>query len=460
MRLAGIVRLASIVALPALIGLLAHPQAAPAQPGSFQTAEAAKKAKPAPKQAAPKESNGYALMPLAERVGILFDLAWTGHFNGLIDGEFNEKAVAAVKAFQRDNRFRESGVLAPPERAQLAALSKAVQERAGWTMVEDKATGAQVGLPAKQTPNMTRVGSGTRWSSAQGQVQIETFRIREPGTTLAAVFEQQKRQPPNRRPNVNLLRDDFFILSGLQGLKKFYVRAQIRDLEVRGLTILYDQATEGIMDPVTVAMGSAFAPFSGTGLTDLMGATRRKIEYGTGIVVTAGGHILTDRLLVEGCSVIQVGGLGDANRIAENEAAGIALLRVLGAPDLPPAALVHEGATGPDLTLVGIADPQSQAGGHTVSSTLAKLNGAVLPPPPLGFAGAAALDGRGRLFGMVTLKTPVMAGVGAPPLPSATVTPVDTIRRFLDAHYVMPATGRAGVEAAKVAVVRVICVRR
>ena len=65
--------------------------------------------------------------------------------------------------------------------------------------------------------------------------------------------------------------NDFFILSGMQGLKKFYLRAESRDLEVRGLTILYDQATEGIMDPVTVVMSSAFAPFTGTVLTALNG---------------------------------------------------------------------------------------------------------------------------------------------------------------------------------------------
>jgi len=38
--------------------------------------------------------------------------------------------------------------------------------------------------------------------------------------------------------------------------------------------------------------------------------------------------------------------------------------------------------------------------------------------------------------------------------------PVDAIRRFLEAHYVTPAAGRAGAEAAKASVARVMCVRR
>jgi hypothetical protein len=427
---------------------------------TIQVAEAAKKGKAEPKKGSPKGApvNGTNL-PLPERVGIQFDLAFTGHFNGLINGEFNERTTTAIKSFQKSIGARDTGALAPPERAQLATNSKAVQERVGWAMVDDKVTGAQLGLPTKQVPRVARSGSGTRWSSAQGQIQIETFRIRGPGTTLADVAETQRTEPPNRKLEVNLTRDNFFILSGLQGLKKFYVRAQIRDLEVRGVTILYDQATEGIMDPVTVVMSSAFAPFSGTGLGDLMGPTRRKVEYGTGIVVTPGGHVLTDRLLAEGCNVVQVAGLGDATVLTEDDKSGLALLRVFGVSDLAPAALMHDGARSGDLTLVGIADPLLQAGGRAVTTTTGRLdNNGLQPSPQLGFAGAAALDAQGRLFGMVTLKAPLMAG--SAPLPPAGVVPVDTIRRFLEAQYVTPAPGRPGIEAAKASVARVMCVRR
>jgi hypothetical protein len=190
-------------------------------------------------------------------------------------------------------------------------------------------------------------------------------------------------------------------------------------------------------------------------------APRRKVEYGTGIVVTAAGHILTDRQLTDGCNVVQVSGYGDADPVAKDEAAGVALLRVYGAANLAPAALVHEGAKGPDLTLVGIADPQSQGGARAATTAAARLNGDdIQPPPQLGFAGAAALDAQGRVLGMVTLKSPVVASAGTAPPPQATVVSVEKIRRFLDAQYVSPATGRPGVEAAKAAVVRVICVRR
>ena len=401
--------------------------------------------------------------PLADRLALQFDLAWSGDYNGLVNGEINDKTTAAIKTFQHDRKFKETGVLNTQERALLAAVAKAKQAQVGWSLVDDPVTGARIGLPTKQAPNKSQTKNGTRWSSAQGQVQVETFKIREPGTTLAAIYEQQKKEPATRKLEVNFLRPDFFILSGMQNLKKFYVRAEIRDGEVRGMTVLYDQAAETIMDPVVVVMSSAFTPFPGVSGVALVGPIpKRMVEYGTGIVVSTAGHILTDRQLTEGCNVIVVSGYGDADRHAEDKAADLVLLRIYGAPDLVPAT-IGEAFKGSDLTLLGIADPQSQGGGSAISAMAAKARGeTVEPAPQLGFSGSAALDGQGRLVGMVELRTTAVANAGAAsPQPLATLVPAPTIRTFLEAQRLTPAAaGRLGADAARASLVRVICVRR
>ena len=80
------------------------------------------------------------------------------------------------------------------------------------------------------------------------------------------------------------MRDNFFVISGLQNLKKFYVRAQARGEEVRGITVLYDQAMAGIMEPVVVAMSSAFRRFRRPPAPP----PRRKVEYASGVAVGPG----------------------------------------------------------------------------------------------------------------------------------------------------------------------------
>lgn len=464
--------------------LMAVPAALHAQPDASAPAQikkAKKKAEPKAKTTEPKGTAGkksenekgntkkgttkvppaLAALPIAERAAIQFDLNWTNHYSGLADGEHNERVVAAVKAFQKERGFRDTGALTESEREALATSARARRERVGWRMVEDRVNGAQLGLPAKLVTHESRGRSGTRWQTAQGQLQIETFRIREPGATLASVFQAQKHEPPSRQIASATLGNGGFVLTGLQGLKRLLVRAETRDLEIRGVTVLYDQAIESTTDPIGFAVLSAFAPFPGRGVMALIAPpSQRLVEYGSGVVVTAGGYVLTDRRITEGCNVLQVAGHGDASRIAERDS--VALLRVFGAAALLPAALVHDGmpaATSTALTLVGIADPQAQNGERAVSQVAARLDDNGLhPPPQIGFAGAAALDGHERLAGLVTLKAPVSPAATTPP--AATIVPVAAIRQFLDASYVTPATGAAGVDVAKASVVRVICVRR
>lgn len=403
--------------------------------------------------------DSYNAIPLAERIAIQSDLIWTGDYNGVVSGEFGDRSIAAVKAFQKRSGAKETGVLNPQERAALAAAAKPKQDTVGWRIVDDLATGARVGVPAKLMPNTNVSGGISRWSSQRSETSAETFRIAQTGTTLAPIFERMKKEPAGRKTEYSVLRDDFFVISGLQNLKKFYVRAQLRGDEVRGITILYDQAMAGIMEPVVVAMSSAYAAFpSGRAIAP---PPRRKVEYASGIAVGT-GQIVTSREALEGCYVVTVGGIGGADRVADDKASGLVLLRVHGA-DLKPVTLASAAAKGADVTLVGVADPQAQGGGRAVSTVKARLSNALAlePAPALGFAGAAALDAQGRLAGMAVLNIPVVAGTAPAPSATAALAPVEAIRNFLDANNVAPAAGGvAGADAAKASVVRVICVRK
>jgi peptidoglycan hydrolase-like protein with peptidoglycan-binding domain len=435
------------------------PKAKPAK--QEKTKKAGQKAKAAKEEqlAVSKAiADSYNAIPLAERLSIQSDLVWTGDYNGLINGDFGARAVAAVKAFQKRNGGKETGVLNQPERAALSAAAKPKQEAVGWRIVDDLATGARIGIPAKLMPNTNVTGGISRWSSARGETSAETFRIAQAGTTLPPIFERMKKEPAGRRTEYGVLRDDFFVISGLQNLKKFYVRAQLRGNEVRGITILYDQAMAGIMEPVVVAMSSAYAPFPSGRATSP--PPRRLVEYASGVAV-APGTIVTSRDALDGCYVVTVAGVGGADRIAEDKTTGLALLRVHGA-NLAPVTLAGQSAKG-DVTLLGVADPQAQGGGAAVSAARARVSDtlAIEPAPVLGFDGAAVLDAQGRLAGIAALNVAVVAGTVPSPGATAALLPVEAIRTLMTAQRLTPpASAATGAEAAKGALVRVICVRK
>ncbi len=398
-------------------------------------------------------------MAQAERLAIQSDLAWVGHYNGAINGEVSDRMVAGIKAFQKDRGAKQTGVLNPQERGVLAEGAKKRQDNVGWKVVFDAGTGVRLGVPTKLVPQQSSDASGAKWASTTGTIQIQMARRKQANPTTAKLAEQEKKEPAGRRIDYSVVKPDFFVLSGMQGLKKFYLRGQIKGDEVRILTILYDQATEGTMEPVVIAMSSAFNPFPG-GAQAAGPPPRKSVEYGTGIVVSDDGAIVTDRQVVDGCLSIVVAGFGNADRTAQDKDHDLALLRIYGARGLKPLAL-NNGAAKSSVELTGIADPQNQGGAAAVSSVKVQVgsDAALTPAPGLGFSGAAALDTDGVFAGVALLKPVVVAGATtAAPASQAALVSADTVREFLKASGVSSASVASA--DARASIVRVICVRK
>ena len=403
-------------------------------------------------------------MAQAERQAIQSDLAWVGQYNGAITGEVSERMVAAIKEFQKERGGKPTGVLNPQERGALAETARRRQDNVGWKIVTDAGSGVRLGIPTKLVPQQSSDANGARWSSSTGTVQIQLARRKEANPTTAKLAEKEKKEPAGRAVDYTVVKPDFFVLSGLQGLKKFYVRGTFKGDEVRILTILYDQATENTVEPVVIAMSSAFNPFP-SGAQIAGPPPRKTVEYGTGIVVSDDGAIVSDRQITDGCLTIAIAGFGNADRVAEDKDHDLALLRIYGARGLKPLGLGN-GAAKAGVELTGIADPQNQGGGAAASSVKATTTQvgsgndlALAPPPAVGFSGAAALDADGKFAGIALLKPVVVAGSpNAAPAAQATLVSADAVREFLKANAVNAADGSSEAKAASA--VRVICVRK
>ena len=362
------------------------------------------------------------------------------------------------KATEKKNKDKDSGSLAMLDRNSPTAVNFPA-EAVGWRLIEDSVSGARLGLPEKLVPRAGVSRTGSRWTSAQGQIQIETFHLTE--AALPALFEEEKKAS-HRQVTSSALKPDSFVIVGVQGLKNFVVRADARGGEVRGVSILYDQATEGIMGRVATAVAASFAGFPDPNAAPLPGL-RRTVEYGTAIVVTSDGDLLAPARLTDECRAITVPGLGHAERVAADSASNLALIRLYGARNLTPAALgadSGDGVQGNELTLVGVADPLAQAGGGAVTRAAASLTAqGIAPAPKPGLSGAAALDARGRFAGVVNVNPSVVSGSGGT-VPTAALVPAETVRAFLQEHDISPTAAATGATAVEQSVVRVICVRK
>jgi hypothetical protein len=173
--------------------------------------------------------------------------------------------------------------------------------------------------------------------------------------------------------------------------------------------------------------------------------------------------VVTARRLVDNCQDLIVAGLGRADRLADEAAADLALLRVNGAANLKPLAFASDPPAGRgEVTLLGIAEPELQDGARNVTTASGKIRGsegirALLEAAPArGFAGGAAIDGAGRFAGMIDMPSTNGASRNTAPA----FVPAAAVRKFLAGAGIEAATGRSDIEAARNALARVICVRK
>jgi Trypsin-like peptidase domain len=454
---------AAKIPLPQAAPRAAMNKAAPPESEKARTAKTAPVKPKAQKAAAaksdtvkpPASSTAFAGIPAADRLKIQQELFWSGDYSGAAGSE--DSLEAAVKKFQKRNRAKITGALTDAQRAELIAAADRHAQEFGWRVVVDPATGIRIGLPTKLVPAAHDAAHGTRWSSPHGAVQVETFRYRH--ANLTALYEQERKNPATRKVDHGMLNDDNFFISGMQGLKYFSVRAKERGGEVRGFTLLYDQMMAGIVAPVMVAMATAFSPFPEQPAP--YAALDSKVEYGTGLIVSADGHIVTARKVAQDCQVIVADDLGNAERVAEDKESGLALLRVYGASSLPAISLapVADDKSG-DITLVGIPGPKQEDGLKKLTAIKARLvDGTAIqlsqPMPVAGFSGAAALDGQGHFLGMMETGNFVLASAD-PGVPPVRMVPAAAIHDFLVRNHV--ADGNGG--DARAAAIRIICVRK
>src|SRR6267142_79184 len=157
-------------------------------------------------------------MAQAERLALQSDLAWIGQYNGAITGDVSERMVAAIKEFQKARGGKQTGVLNPQERGLLADTARRRQDNVGWKIVTDPGTGVRLGIPTKLAPQQSSDANGAKWTSSTGTIQIQLSRRKEANPTTAKLAEQEKKEPAGRKVQYTVVKPDFFVLSGMQGL--------------------------------------------------------------------------------------------------------------------------------------------------------------------------------------------------------------------------------------------------
>ena len=197
-------------------------------------------------------------MTLARRRIIQDGLVWSGHYDGMIDGRFGPRTIRAIERFQSSLGHAPSGRLSEPEIELLARRAEAAKRDVGYRTHNDAATGLVLGLPLRLAPYAGRTDHGSRFASPDGRVDIELLRF-GPDESLRGFYDRLEASSPARNMTYSAVRENWFVVTGLNDGREFYVRARQEPDGVTAFSTTWDTGIAETFEPVVVAMSNAFA---------------------------------------------------------------------------------------------------------------------------------------------------------------------------------------------------------
>lgn len=324
----------------------------------------------APDPAMEAAQRAFDALPEAERKAIQDDLIWASDFTATVSGSFGKRTNDAILSFKRAAKLRPDAVLDDNERKLLAEAARRARAAARYARVVDARTGAALGVPAALFAKREPSPTGTRWTSADGSVVLQTVMAKGTAEDLPAAFERlMSADVPGRKVTYKLLRPEFFVIAGETGGSSFYTRFGIGTSNLSGYSISYPTPRAKALERTVIALANSFEPVAAQGQSAQTPvapanpaappasptADPGTIPAGpflTGLVV-ASGKLATAQLAAE-CPALLVNGQ-PAKLASVDKVSGLALIdaETGTAPALSASAPGPASATSEDVIVVG-----------------------------------------------------------------------------------------------------------
>lgn len=279
-----------------------------------------------------------------DRITLQLLLIFTGDYVAIVDATFGKRTYDALLNFQFRNGFPPDGTLDEREIDQLMTDGGSVMEKVGFEFRDEPTTGITLGIPESLFTAMEPTRRGIRWTAKDQLIELETLRIPHYDTGYQQLFRRLSTETRNRRIEYKLFRNDYFIVSGTNRGKDFYLRVFRTGRDTRGFSLSWDNKVSALMDRVAVAMSNSLTYFDGSRqanrpqLPSARNSDRaipapstqpkRTRSSGSGYFLSDQGHVGTNFHVVEDCSRLEVSGFGSAKVIKKDELNDLAIIQI------------------------------------------------------------------------------------------------------------------------------------
>ncbi len=388
-------------------------------------------------------------LPEIDRRAIQDALIWTGDYKGVVDGGFGRGTRAAMVAYARRAGLPDDGAIDAKVRAALVATATAAKAAAGFASVHDTRSGVTLSLPLKTLIKRTDTKTGSRWTSADGLVSVETSQSNESDADLPSLFDKLKDSTPARKVTYKLLKPDFLVVSGEAGKTAYYTRlargAAGGVNVLRGYNISYPLGAKAL-ENISVAVANSFYPFAGsTTVAPVATAPAPSAAAAPAppppsappiarpTIVASAVAIGPDRAMSVVGACVNPTIAGRAARIVKrDDASGLALFEASGLGGRPLATPTMQADAGAPLIVLFQSSTGATASRLVAASGEALARGArILAPLEDTSIGGAIFDRKGALLGVIGARAAPVRVAGVVPQTAWPVVPSSTLSAFL-----------------------------
>ena len=158
-------------------------------------------------------------------------LIWGGYYNGMADGSFGKQSRAAAISWQQAHGYDGTGALSPAQVTQLFNDGVHVRDAMKWTLLVDRNVGLVIPYPAALTEfkAVRPTAQGLRYF-LDGSVNVSVMVV--PPVVVANLDTlynaEAALENSDRQVQYKARRDNWFVVSGINGAHRFYDRGECR----------------------------------------------------------------------------------------------------------------------------------------------------------------------------------------------------------------------------------------
>lgn len=159
-------------------------------------------------------------------------LIWTEHYGAMVDGAYGRHTRRAIAGWLSSKGYSPSDDLSRQQSIELITDGMRKRDAYGWSTLSDSSVGFSVGIPTRlSTSKPVAYRDGMLWYDSEGLFEhhVSVMPQSNACVLMDGYFTALLNLPgQNRQVTYQARKDDWFVLSGESGAKRFYTRAQCR----------------------------------------------------------------------------------------------------------------------------------------------------------------------------------------------------------------------------------------